>query len=77
MTGEQATARIVAVSDDVIVVESTGDTPLVKNEVIYVCPASAGGEEKLMAEVLRIQGDTADMQVFEDTRDVKSVIRLK
>jgi V/A-type H+-transporting ATPase subunit A len=29
------------------------------------------GEERLMAEVLRIQGNTADMQVFEDTRGVR------
>ena len=38
-----------------------------KNEVGHIC----GGEERLMAEVLRIQRDTADMQVFEDTRGVR------
>ena len=67
MTAEQATAHVVAVSDDVIAVESSGDTPLVKNEVIYVCPKSADGKEKLMAEVRRVRGRRADAQVYEDT----------
>ena len=38
-----------------------------KNEVGYVCV----GEERLKAEVLRVRGRTADMQVFEDTRGVR------
>ena len=36
---------------------------IMKSEVAYVC----AGEEKLKAEVLRIDGRTADLQVFEET----------
>jgi V/A-type H+-transporting ATPase subunit A len=41
--------------------------PVMKNEVGYVFV----GEERLKAEVLRVQGDVADMQVFEDTNGVR------
>ena len=40
---------------------------IMKNEVAYVCV----GEQKLKAEVLRIHGRTADLQVFEETQGVK------
>ncbi|RLA52475.1 MAG: V-type ATP synthase subunit A [Gammaproteobacteria bacterium] len=73
MSENEATARVVAVSDDVITVESTDSgrdaTPLVKNEVVYICPAAAG-DEKLKAEVLRVRGRRADVQVYEDTTGV-------
>jgi len=64
-----ASARVVAVSDDVITVESAGNAeqPLIKNEVVYICPAISKGEEKLKAEVLRVRGKRADVQVYEDT----------
>jgi V/A-type H+-transporting ATPase subunit A len=42
------------------------DVPVRKNEVGYILL----GEERLKAEVLRIQGDVADMQVFEETNGV-------
>ena len=70
---EQAKARVVAVMGDIITIESTSDRPLVKNEVVYVLPsrrANEAVEEQLMAEVLRVRGSTADIQVFEDTRGV-------
>ncbi len=38
-----------------------------KNEVGYV----RLGDERLMAEVLRVRGDTADLQVFENTQGVR------
>ena len=38
-----------------------------KNEVGYIVV----GDERLKAEVLRVQGDVADMQVFEETTGVK------
>jgi V/A-type H+-transporting ATPase subunit A len=65
----EATARVVAVSDDVITLESTGhgSRPLIKNEVVYVCPVVSSGREKLKAEVLRVRGKRADAQVYEDT----------
>jgi V/A-type H+-transporting ATPase subunit A len=60
---------VVAVSDDVITIESTGqrEQALIKNEVIYICPAISNGKEKLKAEVLRVRGRRADAQVYEDT----------
>lgn len=74
MNDIRATARVVAVSDDVITVESTatdGNTkPLVKNEVVYIYPAAAAFNEKLKAEVLRVRGRRADVQVYEDTAGV-------
>ncbi len=73
-----ATARVVAVQDDIVTIESIGEgaerRPLVKNEVIYVCPQtpdrSGGRLEKLEAEILRVKGRTADAQVFESTAGV-------
>ncbi|MDJ0940265.1 MAG: V-type ATP synthase subunit A [Woeseiaceae bacterium] len=65
-----APARIVAVQDDLVVIESVGaDTPIVKNEVIYVAPEDS--DERLKAEVLRVEGSTAVAQVFEDTRGIR------
>ena len=40
---------------------------IMKNEVANVCLR----DEKLKSEVLRVQGDTADIQVFEETAGVK------
>lgn len=59
-------ARVVTVRDSLVTVE-TGDTPIRKNEVGFICI----GDKRLMAEVLRIQGTTADMQVFEETDGVR------
>ncbi|MGG7056380.1 V-type ATP synthase subunit A [Nitrosomonas sp. ANs5] len=39
--------------------------PLMKNEVVYLCPASG---ERLEAELLKVRGNQATVQVFEDTR---------
>ncbi len=40
---------------------------IMKNEVANICL----GDEKLKSEVLRVHGDTADIQVFEETGGVK------
>ncbi len=74
----QATARVVAVQDDIVQIEAVEDVSgntadLVKNEVIYVCPSrlnERGEQERLKAEVLRVRGRTADAQVYEDTAGV-------
>ena len=76
--GHDITARVVAVMGDIITIESLVDAqgkrkPLVKNEVVYVIPSRRANEavdEQLMAEVLRVRGNTADIQVFEETRGV-------
>lgn len=73
-----ATARVVSVSDDVVTVETIQQAkgekvvPLVKNEVVFICPKSVAGgkQEKLKAEVLRVRGSRADVQVYEDTTGV-------
>ena len=53
-------ARIIAVQEDIVTIEAaeTNALPLIKNEVIYVCPQrqTAGYEEKLKAEAPGIFG---------------------
>jgi V/A-type H+-transporting ATPase subunit A len=58
-------ARVVTVRDSLVTIE-VSDFHIRKNEVGFICV----GDERLMAEVLRIQGVTADMQVFEETDGV-------
>ena len=74
VTETQATARIIAVQDDIVSIESLeGSTkPLTKNEVVYILPSRSTKKyiERLKAEVLRIQGNTADAQVYESTLGV-------
>jgi len=70
-------ARVVAVQDSLVTIEAGRaggrDLPLVKNEVAFILPrraAAEGREERLKAEVLRVRGREADLQVFEDTAGV-------
>ncbi len=60
-------ARVIGVKESLVLIEVDEETSIMKNEVGYLCL----GEERLKAEVLRIRGRTADMQVFEDTRGVR------
>ncbi|MCY4177648.1 MAG: V-type ATP synthase subunit A [Endozoicomonadaceae bacterium] len=70
----QATAKVVGVNGDVLTIEILNKQHhFMKNEVVYVVPSRKQNEkiaEQLMAEVLRIQENTADIQVFEDTRGI-------
>ena len=59
-------APVVSVKDSLISIDVSG-TPVMKNEVGYIVL----GEERLKAEVLRVRGNRADLQVFEDTRGVR------
>ena len=74
MTEQFDPARIVAVQEDIVTIEMANKNPrpLMKNEVIYICPEPDEGKraEKLKAEVLRVHGSTADAQVFESTHGV-------
>jgi len=67
----QLTARVIAVQDDIVSIELIDGAlkPLTKNEVIYILPSRSTTEhtERLKAEILRIQGNTADAQVYEST----------
>ena len=64
--GGAGDARVMAVRESLVTID-TGGKAIRKNEVGFILV----GQERLMAEVLRIQGNTADMQVFEDTRGVR------
>jgi len=63
---ERNTASVVGVKESLVTID-VSDTPVMKNEVGYVLI----GDERLKAEVLRVQGNVADMQVFEETAGVK------
>jgi V/A-type H+-transporting ATPase subunit A len=72
-----APARVVAVQESLVTIQAGGQDgrrlPLKKNEVVYIKPDRIGLEghqEKLKAEVLRVRGEFADAQVFEDTSGV-------
>jgi V/A-type H+-transporting ATPase subunit A len=57
--------RVVGVNGNLITVEFSN--PVVQNEVAYVVI----GELRLKAEVIRIRGNRAELQVFEDTTGLK------
>lgn len=59
-------AKVASVLDSMITID-TGGIPISKNEVGHICL----GKQRIMAEVLRIRGSRADMQVFEDTDGVR------
>lgn len=73
-TEAEATARVIAVQDDIVSIETIagGKRPLTKNELIYILPtrSEVKHQEWLKAEVLRIQGSRADAQVYESTLGV-------
>lgn len=60
---------VTAVSGDIVGIEVLAGqdehVPLMKNEVVYLCPASG---ERLTAELLKVRGNQGTVQVFEDTR---------
>ena len=66
MPHSDSDARVIAVAGNIVSIEATG--PIMKNEVGYI----RVGEDRLKAEVLRVFGQTADMQVFEDTQGVRT-----
>jgi V/A-type H+-transporting ATPase subunit A len=57
--------KVIGVNGNLIGVEF--DQPVIQNEVAYACV----GDLKLKAEVIRIRGNRADLQVFEDTSALK------
>jgi V/A-type H+-transporting ATPase subunit A len=70
-------ARVVSVQESLVTIEAGWESgarrSLMKNEVVFILPRRVppdGRQERLKAEVLRVRGDTADIQVFEDTRGV-------
>ena len=69
LRASDATAQVIAVVGDIITIQSLTDQPLIKNEVIYILSAR-NTSAQLMAEVLRVNGRTADVQVYEETRGI-------
>jgi V/A-type H+-transporting ATPase subunit A len=75
---EESPAKVVSIQESLATIEAGWRKgkriPLMKNEVVYIEPRRSNGkgqeQEKLKAEVLRIRGNLADIQVFEDTRGV-------
>ncbi len=59
-------APIVSVKESLVTID-VGKVSVKKNEVGHILL----GDERLKAEVLRVQGGTADLQVFEDTSGVR------
>ena len=57
--------KITGINGNMITVKTDGD--VIQNEIGY----AVVGEEKLKSEIVRIRGDIAFMQVFEDTRGLK------
>jgi V/A-type H+-transporting ATPase subunit A len=57
--------KIIGVNSNLLKVEF--NTPVIQNEVAYACI----GDLKLKAEVIRVRGNTAELQVFESTTGLK------
>ena len=63
---KKQTAKVVRVQENIIKIELE-NLEIMKNEVVFVHL----GNSRLKAEVLRVKGSTADIQVYEDTKGVK------
>ena len=59
--------RITGVNGNLLKVEF--EKPVIQNEVAYACVGA--GDLKLKAEVIRVRGNNAELQVFEDTVGLK------
>ena len=59
--------KIIGVNGNLLKVEF--NQPVIQNEVAYACVGN--GDLKLKAEVIRIRGNSAELQVFEDTVGLK------
>jgi V/A-type H+-transporting ATPase subunit A len=59
--------RITGVNGNLLKVEF--EKPVIQNEVAYACVGT--GDLKLKAEVIRVRGSSAELQVFEDTVGLK------
>ncbi|WP_170476017.1 V-type ATP synthase subunit A [Ruegeria arenilitoris] len=77
-SSDTVTARVVSVQEGLVEIQAIPDATgrpgqLVKNEVVYILPSRLAEnmrQERLKAEVLRVRGDTADVQVYENTDGV-------
>jgi V/A-type H+-transporting ATPase subunit A len=65
MSTSTTEAAVIGVSGNIVAIEAPGS--IMKNEVAFV----RLGDRRLKAEVLRVYGREADLQVFEDTEGVR------
>ena len=65
----KTTGNVTGVNGNMITVAFSG--AVAQNEVGYACIPEAGRTLRLMSEIVRVRNGVADMQVFEDTRDLK------
>ncbi len=63
---DTTSATVLGVNGNIVRIELAGQR-IMKNEVAYVCV----GDERLKAEVLRVNGNEADLQVFEETHGIR------
>jgi len=59
-------AKVIGINGNIVRIEASSGA-IMKNEVAYVCV----GDERLKSEVLRVYGNVADLQVFEETGGVR------
>lgn len=62
----KSTGKVIGIVSNLVTVETTG--PVAENELCYI---NLGGTE-LMAEVIKVSGNKASVQVFESTRGLKN-----
>lgn len=62
-------ATVIAIQEGIVHIQQKGPKPIIKNEIIYICPLDQQGSihQRIMAEILHVKGDTAIAQVFEET----------
>lgn len=65
----QTTGKVTGVNGNMITVAFTG--AVAQNEVGYACIPGKGKTLRLMSEIVRVRDGVADLQVFEDTRDLQ------
>lgn len=66
-------AVVMTIQEGIVRIKQVGDRPLMKNEIVYICPQGEkikGTQEKIMAEILNVKGNTAVAQVFEETNGI-------
>jgi len=62
----KSTGKVTGIVSNLVTVETEG--PVSQNELCFV----TSGDTKLMAEVIKVTGNTASIQVFESTRGLKN-----
>ncbi len=65
----KTTGTVTGVNGNMITVAFTG--AVAQNEVGYACIPEQGRTLRLMSEIVRVRDGVADLQVFEDTRDLR------